>query len=445
MSEQKINFNIDDVNITDIMAQIHENMKARGYDIEEMKKLSDPLHIAKTAVTDNGDTQSAVANANMSANVQYWWQIPAQSGLKGKLRVFTNKVIRKLNYFYMKHVFDQQNIFNMYTANALTGLQQQIDGLKDENAELHKKLDNLTIDNEKLLDNIHDIKFEVMEKSRYYADKAEELERIYAHRQSQIDSTYTALAARIARINKNNVNISAEVSKELSIDMLMPPDTADNHKFDYFLFESKYRGSSQEIKDRQRHYLEYFIGKDNVVDIGCGRGEFLELLTENGISCKGVELLEENITLCREKHLDVQLCDGIEYLRSVPDDSLGGIFCAQVIEHISNEQLIELLMLARKKLMSGAKVILETLNPQCLMIFAESFYMDPSHTKPVHPYVVKFIAECEGFVKTQLIYMTPSDKKMLIDIDPSDKDEFSKNTINTLLFGNREYALVAEK
>ena len=71
--------------------------------------------------------------------------------------------------------------------------------------------------------------------------------------------------------------------------------------------------------------------------------------------------------------------------------------------------------------------------------------MDPSHTKPVHPYVVKFIAECEGFIKNELIYMTPSDEKMLLPVDENEKSESSFRTINSLLFGNREYALIAEK
>ncbi|MEG0615696.1 MAG: SAM-dependent methyltransferase, partial [Oscillospiraceae bacterium] len=126
--------------------------------------------------------------------------------------------------------------------------------------------------------------------------------------------------------------------------------------------------------------------------------------------------------------------------------SLGGIFCAQVIEHLTTNQLIELLKLAHKKLQDGGKILLETLNPQCLMIYAECFYLDPSHTKPVHPLAVQFIAECQGFSSNEILYMTPSDQRLIIPNIP-EKPEFDEpvNTINNLIFGNREYALIATK
>ena len=80
------------------------------------------------------------------------------------------------------------------------------------------------------------------------------------------------------------------------------------------------------------------------------------------------------------------------------------------------------------------------------MIYSESFYMDPSHTKPVHPYSVKFIAECEGFIENEILYMTPSDESFRLPLDTNnEKADTSINTINHLLFGNREYALVAKK
>ena len=444
MSEQKVIFNLDDVNITDIMSQIHENMKQRGYDVEELKKLSNGIRIPQSIGTDVGGFDGTVAYVNMSAQVQYWWQIPAQGGLKGKIRVFVNKVMRKLTFFYMKHVIDQQNIFNMYTANAFTSMQDIIRKLEADNEELNLKLSALYNQNAALSAKVEKIDIECLEKAKEYEKKTREIESLYAQRQNEINSLYTAIGARLSRLNtKTPENVQIEASKKLSPDII--PDTYTTHSFDYFLFESKYRGTTDEIKARQAHYLEYFKGQENILDLGCGRGEFLELLNENGIKSEGIDMLPENIALCKEKNLDVKLGDGIAYLSSLPDNSLGGIFSAQVIEHISNEQLVELIRLSRKKLKDGAKLVLETLNPQCLMIYAESFYMDPSHTKPVHPYVVKFIAECEGFIKNELIYMTPSDEKMLLPVDENEKSESSFRTINSLLFGNREYALIAEK
>ena len=109
---------------------------------------------------------------------------------------------------------------------------------------------------------------------------------------------------------------------------------AHKPEFDYAGFEERFRGSEEEIKERQRIYVPYFEGRNDVLDIGCGRGEFLELMRESGIQARGVDLDLDMILLCRDKGLDVSVDDAFAYLGALPDDSLGGIFAAQVIEHL---------------------------------------------------------------------------------------------------------------
>jgi len=466
----EIIFNSDKVDIKKIMEQIHENMKSRGYDIEEMKKLSRPLQIksAKQAHDASAPIFGAVAGVSATSNVQYWWPIPPQGGIKGKLRVFLNKVMRKLTYFYVKHVFDQQNIFNANVSNSLSVLANAYSELKSENTELLMRMSAVSNENAQLKNLVQKMNLEmkqiiegykqeleigINETLAGYEKKFADLDIAYAQRQNRLDSLNTAVAARLHRVEEmllsKNTPQSGEALMETSAELSAVGeafDTNGKHDFDYFLFESKFRGSKEEIKKRQAHYIEYFRGRQNVLDIGCGRGEFLELLAENGIKGRGVDILPENIRCCEEAGVDAVLGDGIKYLRSCEDNSLGGIFCAQVIEHISTEQLVELVRLAYKKLEKGACLVLETLNPKCLMIYAECFYLDPSHTKPVHPEAVKFIAECENFVENELIYMTPSDEKVRIPLIPQ-HEEFDNaiNTLNNLIYGNREYALVARK
>ena len=465
-TEQEINFDVNDVNISDIMEQLHANIASRGYDIDELKRLSNGLTIKSPSVSTGGDEQLGnVATAvNSARNVQYWWVIPSQGGLKGKIRVISNKIMRKLTFFYMKHVVDQQNIFNSYTADSVIVLTNSCNNLIEENARLQQSIDDLKTENcelnksiKRISDKIDEtitskVEKTIIEKMEKYVTDIKSIEDAYSHRQDKIDSINTSIAARLRRIENLNIrpsDTSMEASKELTITQnpMIIQDTDEKHDFDYFLFESKYRGSKEDIKKRQEHYLQYFRGQENVLDIGCGRGEFLELLGENNISAIGVDILPENIQSCKENNLNVVLGDAIEYLRKCEDESLGGIFCAQVIEHISTDQLIELVRLSNKKLKTGANLILETLNPQCLMIYAESFYLDPSHTKPVHPLAVKFIAECEGFYDNQIIFMTPSDYTLNIPTSENYDSESKKSisTINHLLFGNREYALVAKK
>lgn len=352
-------FDSENVDIESIMSQIKERVKQRGYDEGELSSLSKPLEI-KTAVPAFSGARDAAAQVKNVSTVQYWWVMPKGNPVK----TFIKKVVRKLNYFYLKHTFDQQNIFNASTAAALEKLAAETEALKVENAQLKRRLDAL--------------------------------------------------------------------------------DGSAYDSFDYEAFEDKFRGSSDDIKSRQKKYLPYFSGRSNVLDIGCGRGEFLDLLFENGISAKGVDLSAENIKYCVGK--DVVLADGIRYLETVPDNSLGGIFCAQVIEHISTNELIKLMSLANRKLQQGASAIFETLNPKCLMIYAESMYLDPSHTKPVHPLTVQFIAEQAGFESTELLYSTPTDEKYRMP-EIKDNDDFNRSAgiINDLIFGNREYALVCTK
>jgi SAM-dependent methyltransferase len=220
--------------------------------------------------------------------------------------------------------------------------------------------------------------------------------------------------------------------------------------FDYSGFEERFRGGEEEIKERQRIYVSYFEGRDNVVDIGCGRGEFLELMRENKIRARGVDLDLDMILLCRDKGLDVSADDAFVDLRALPDDSLGGIFAAQVIEHLHPLRVIELVNLCHRKLGPGGVLILETPNPTCLMVFADTFYKDPSHTQPAHPDTMQFLFEALNFYQVELRFLGPVDPFMripLLQVPGADLQRFNDgiDRLNTLLFGFQDYAVIGRK
>ncbi|HXH11561.1 MAG TPA: methyltransferase domain-containing protein [Alphaproteobacteria bacterium] len=224
-------------------------------------------------------------------------------------------------------------------------------------------------------------------------------------------------------------------------------------EFDYFGLEERFRGSEGDIKDRQRIYVEYFKGLDQVLDIGSGRGEFLELLMEAGIKAKGVDLDLDMVLYCQEKGLDVVREDAFVYLESLPDESLGGIFAAQVIEHLEPLRIVELVKLCQRKLRPGGPLIFETPNPACLMVFARSFYMDPSHIRPIHPETMKFVLESAGFEDLQLRFSAPVEAVMRIPplagsgADGLTLEEFNKGIerLNELLYGCQDYAVIGRK
>src|SRR5687768_15814003 len=134
-----------------------------------------------------------------------------------------------------------------------------------------------------------------------------------------------------------------------------------SHK--YVGFEDQFRGSPAEIRARLTHYVPLFTGTSDVLDIGCGRGEFLGLLREHGVTARGIDLNDAMIEVCRAKGLVASRADALAYLREQPDGSLGGLFAAQVVEHLEPAYLTHLLEAAFEKLRPGAPIVLETINP----------------------------------------------------------------------------------
>jgi O-antigen chain-terminating methyltransferase len=223
--------------------------------------------------------------------------------------------------------------------------------------------------------------------------------------------------------------------------------------FDYFGFEERFRGSEEDIKQRQSIYIEYFKEAEQVLDLGCGRGEFLELLAAAGIKAKGVDLDLDMVLCCQEKGLDVVGEDAFAYLEAMPDDSLGGLFAAQVIEHLEAQRIIELVKLCQRKLQVGGTLIFETPNPTCLAVFARSFYMDFSHIKPIHPEAVRFLFESSGFRDVQVKFSSPVEPSMRIPPLPvatangNMVEEFNQGLerLNDLLYGFQDYAVIGRK
>lgn len=227
--------------------------------------------------------------------------------------------------------------------------------------------------------------------------------------------------------------------------------------FDYTLFENVHRGSRDEIRRRMKVYADLFKGAGNVLDMGCGRGELLELLKEAGISSRGVDMNEEMVAECRGRGLSVEAGDAIGHLKSLKDSSLGGLSAIQVIEHLPVEVMTEFFRLALSKLKPGAMIAAETINPACLTTFCGAFYLDMSHTKPVHPLAVQFLLERTGFKDVRIVYLNPYPdsmrlKKISLSEPPAGLEsgfiaEYNSNIdkLNGVLFSHTDYAVVGRR
>jgi 2-polyprenyl-3-methyl-5-hydroxy-6-metoxy-1,4-benzoquinol methylase len=216
-------------------------------------------------------------------------------------------------------------------------------------------------------------------------------------------------------------------------DMALPAPSID-----WLHFAERFRGTEEYVREKQRFYVPHFAGRQNVLDIGCGRGEFLDLMKEAGVAARGIDLSTESIAVCRSKGLDAEVADLFAYLSALADESLAGIFCAQVIEHLPPARLPEMLHLAAAKLARDGMLVIETPNPECLAIFATHFYLDPTHQRPVPSQLVDFYLREFGMGNIETHHLTPAAE--------------SFPDLNTLpegfraaFFGALDYAIVARK
>ncbi|MGC9027999.1 MAG: class I SAM-dependent methyltransferase, partial [bacterium] len=184
-----------------------------------------------------------------------------------------------------------------------------------------------------------------------------------------------------------------------------------SHQYDamYVSFEDRFRGTQADIKERQRVYLPYIRealkNTDNasVLDVGCGRGEWLELLKESRINAKGIDINRIMVAKAKERGLDVEEADVIEYLKNQKDNSLTVITGFHIIEHLPFEIMIKLFDESLRVLKTDGMVIFETPNPENLMVGAYTFYYDPTHLHPIPPDTLKFVAEARGFTNVQVL------------------------------------------
>jgi SAM-dependent methyltransferase len=221
----------------------------------------------------------------------------------------------------------------------------------------------------------------------------------------------------------------------------------------YAAFENRFRGSADDIRERLESYAGLFEGLAPVVDLGCGRGEFLETLRARGIEARGVEGNAHLSRECRLKGLDVTLGDLLAFLRAVPDASLGGVFAAQVAEHLPPTVLDQMLRESHRTLRPGGLLVLETVNPRSVVGFLEVYNRDLTHERPLHPETLSFLAAACGFTDVRVELRSPVDPAARLQavpafgLPPRVAETLNENIarLNGLLYGPQEYALLARR
>jgi SAM-dependent methyltransferase len=248
-------------------------------------------------------------------------------------------------------------------------------------------------------------------------------------------------------------------SAEPSTDADVPPtvgvsDDKSSALFNYVGFERRFRGDPDEILDTlDQRYAELLAAHQPIVDVGCGRGELLDRLAARGLEVVGVEPDSGMVADARDRGLTVHQMFAGDYLRSVPDRSIGAIISTHVVEHLRLDHLIEFIELSERKLAPGGIFVAETPNPSSLIVLGNSYIMDPTHVWPLHPSLLAFLAESAGFRDVRLNFYSPALDYQLKPLDASTADENLRSLVdqinadfarlNDVLFGPQDYAIIA--
>jgi SAM-dependent methyltransferase len=225
--------------------------------------------------------------------------------------------------------------------------------------------------------------------------------------------------------------------------------------FDYFAFESRMRGSTEDVRARQAGYVDDFRGADGpVLDAGCGRGEFLVLLREAGIDAYGVDADPDMAAYAAGEGLRVEHGDVLEHLGSLEPSSLGGLFAAQLVEHLSPPALVRFLQLAAEKLRPGAVLVAETINPLSPASL-RNYFADLTHAQPLVPETLVVLARGAGFTEAGVRFLNepPAEERLReVELPPDPAFDEARRALgvnvarlNDLLFGPLDYAVVARR
>ena len=305
-----------------------------------------------------------------------------------------------------------------------------------------------------------------------HGDALEAERRERASLAAQMDSwrsqALPSLEREVLRLEREVVRLKPQqVAQERRISLLLeearkrwpaPFDAAqiqrlgeeDRHNLDafYVALEDEFRGSREDIKDRLSDYLpklaEAGIGSQAmpILDVGCGRGEWLELLREHDWQASGVDLNRVLVAMCQERGLPVIEADAIDYLRTIPEASLGAVTAFHLIEHLPLARLIDFLDATVRALKPGGMAIFETPNPNNVFVSSRYFYLDPTHRHPIPPALGQFLAEARGLRGIEILELHPWPEAHHVDTRTGGE---VAARFNECFYGPQDYAIIGRK
>lgn len=394
-----------------VLARNHSQFEAHSF--VQREKLFDMIRTVASSVEQVADSVMAVdeslrgVEASMKASIR-----TAEDSLKTKIEAAEDsfKAITQLQHQQINALFREQHV--------ILGEQKELFGLINARHALERETGEAA--------SYSAIEEQVKELSQ----RIEEL-RAELARQQRLAAILTDEAHRLEQDAPALKGLQALAQEERRhLDAL------------YASFEDQFRGDREDVKERLRFYLPFLKEAgitNNVLDIGCGRGDWLELLAEEGVDAQAVDSNHVLVERCRKSGFKVAHADALAHLRSLPDASLNAVTAFHVVEHLAFETLVKLLDETRRVLKPGGLLMLETPSPENLVVAACNFYSDPTHQRPVSAHTLKFILEERGFERIRLQFLHP------VEGSPFETADKSLESLHMWFYGPRDYALIGSK
>jgi len=352
------------------------------------------------------------------------------------------------------HISNEQRKQSAATRAQFENLQKQLNDLKGT---VRLQMNSLLREHEKLVESHNsgqaDLSSRIDETNRRSHEQAgiqerhtAELQGLKAQLEKQIDDL-------IERLQKSRMDIAQQESRLSRLldgtalplaDVSPQLQREEDHLLDslYFSLEDELRGTPEQIKEEVQVYLPVLQNagvSSDILDVGCGRGEWLQVLRENGFEARGIDTNRILVQQCKELSLDVEEREALSYLRSLPGASLNVVTAFHFAEHLPLEMLVQFLDEAGRVLKPGGLIILETPNPENLLVGSCNFYLDPTHKNPIPIPTMKLLLEARGF-RCEEVLKLHAVQSAKIEV----KDQLTSH-LNHFLYGPMNYAVVARK
>ncbi|HEX2252653.1 MAG TPA: class I SAM-dependent methyltransferase, partial [Thermoanaerobaculia bacterium] len=377
--------------------------------------------------------------------------VASHRGAAGSLLVAFKRLLRPFVKAPLADLWDRQRVFNLILLEHAESHAYRVGRLEEQVQALDERAARLEVFVQEALDEA------LSHNDALFTRADQKLDRY--RRESQ--DLAAALGAALAGVNAAGAEAPAEPAEERTA----PPGPSAaglGRALDeraYLELERRYRGTEEEIAERLERYLPYFrevpAGRP-VLDLGCGRGEALALLAAAGVPARGVDSNERMVARCRERGLAAEAGDLFAALAAAEPESLGGVVSFHVVEHLPPAAVDRLVRLAHRALAPGGVLVLETPNALSVAVSARSFWLDPTHRRPVHPRALALVYELAGFERVEHLELRPfAAAERLPEIDtaalPAEQQALAdrvnrlRDRLDDLLYGFQDYALVGRK